>query len=58
MTHHALMATLVLHQEGLTFHEVIQNIPTDPASVFVYLLLAGSGVLIWMGSRKKGKPST
>lgn len=34
---------------------IIENIPTDPASIFVYLLLIGSGILIFRGSRGKKK---
>lgn len=28
--------------------------PTDPASVFVYLLVAASAYLVWRGSRGSG----
>ena len=52
-----MLSTMFSLQEGLSFQKVLHNIPSDPASVFVYLLLAGSIFLIVLGSRKKGKPS-
>lgn len=43
-----IVALLQVADDGLTFREVLANIPTDPASVFVYLLLAVSlGVIAW-----------
>lgn len=42
---------------GLTLEEILQGIPTDPLSIFVYLLLAVSAWLVWLGSRpRKGPP--
>lgn len=42
------VASLQVADEGLTFREVLANVPTDPASVFVYLLVAVSlGVIAW-----------
>ena len=43
-------------QDGLSLQEVIENIPTDPMSVFVYLLLAACMGWIAWGSRGKRKP--
>lgn len=34
---------------------IIENIPTDPASIFIYLLLIASTVLVVRGSRNKKK---
>ena len=52
----ALLLTILSLQETLTFHRIIENIPRNPAAIFVYLLLAVSIGLIVMGSRKKNKP--
>jgi hypothetical protein len=42
--------------EGLTFSEVLSELPTDPASIFTILLLAGSFALVlWFGRPKGGK---
>jgi len=44
-------------QDGLTFRGILGKIPSDPASVFVYvLLLVVVGWVVW-GSRKRGKPA-
>ena len=38
--------------DGLTLREVVDNIPTDPASVTVSLLLMASlAFVLWSGSR-------
>ena len=43
-------------EEGLTFSEVLDTLPTDPASIFTILLLVGSlGLVIWFGRPKGGK---
>ena len=52
----AMLLNLFYVQETLTFHRIIENIPRNPAAIFVYLLLAVSIGLIVMGSRKKNKP--
>lgn len=56
---HAITTTLLLLQaqgsDGLSFSEVLANIPRDPLSIFVYLALIGSGVLIYLGSRSGGQ---
>ena len=53
----AMLLNILYVQETLTLHRVIENIPRNPAAIFVYLLLAVSIVLIVLGSRKKGRPS-
>jgi len=53
----AMLLNILAVQESLTFHRIIENIPRNPAAIFVYLLLAVSIGLIVMGSRKKGNPS-
>lgn len=53
-----VVASLQVAAEGLTFREVLANVPTDPASVFVYLLLAVSlGVIAWSNRprRRRGR---
>lgn len=42
--------------EGLSFSDVLESIPTDPASLFTLLLFVGSlGLVIWFGRSKGGK---
>jgi hypothetical protein len=41
--------------DGLTFAEMLQSIPVDPASIVSYLLLAGFlGGVVWFGTRSGG----
>jgi hypothetical protein len=61
MSYHALLfssaISLYLHQ-GLTWRGILRNVPTNPVSIFVYLLVAVSlGLIVW-GSRKKGPGSS
>ncbi len=61
MLYHAgffLISTSLFMQDGLDFKRVVENIPTDAASLFVYALL--TLVLAWIvwGSRNKGTPSS
>ena len=52
----SLVAVLVL-QDGYKFQSIIRNLPTDPASLFVIVLVvAGVGWVVWAG-RRRGKPS-
>jgi hypothetical protein len=53
MNAYAMLAVLAQESDGLTFTDVVGNLPSDPAAIFVYILLIGSGVLIWLGSRNK-----
>lgn len=60
---YSLLSLCVLVQstadEGLTFDEILSDIPTDPASVFTILLLVGSvGAVLWFGNRSNGKGDT
>jgi hypothetical protein len=42
--------------EGLSFTEVLSNLPTDPASIFAILLVVVSFALVlWFGRPKGGK---
>lgn len=42
--------------EGLSFSDILDSIPTDPASLFTLLLFVGSvGLVIWFGRPKGGK---
>lgn len=51
-----VIASLQVADEGLTFHEVLENVPTDPASVFVYVLVAfGLGVVGWSNRPRRRK---
>lgn len=54
MNAYATLAVLAQESDGVSFSELMGNVPMDPAAIFVYLLLIASGVLIWMGSRKNG----
>ena len=46
---------VLLTQDSFSLHKVVANLPTDPASVFVFLLLAVAvGWIAWV-SRKRGK---
>jgi hypothetical protein len=49
----AVFATLALQDSGLTFSEVIRDIPHDGASIVVYSMIGAFIVLVWRGSRKK-----
>ena len=43
--------------EGLTFGEVLANIPHDAAAMVVYVLVAFSvGLVVWAGRRGQDKP--
>jgi len=46
---------VLLAQDSFSLHKMAANLPTDPASIFVLLLLAvGVGWIVW-ASREKGK---
>ncbi|MCI0434168.1 MAG: hypothetical protein L0271_11115 [Gemmatimonadetes bacterium] len=47
------MNTLGMVQEGLSFNEIVRNIPHDAAAIVAYLLVAGFVYLIWRGNRKR-----
>lgn len=50
------MGALFQSEEGLTLAEVLDEIPTDPASVFTILLLFGSlGAVFWFGKGSNDK---
>jgi hypothetical protein len=49
-------AILVL-QGGYSIHDIVRNLPTDPPSIFVLVLVAAAvGWIVW-ASWRKGKPS-
>ena len=51
----ALSTSLQAADEGLTWHALFADLPTDPVSVFALLLLIVSvGMVIWFG-RPRGK---
>lgn len=50
----SFLAIAVLQDDGLTFREVIQNIPHDGPAVVIYLMLALFAGFIWWGSRNSG----
>lgn len=52
----ALLALQAQGSDGLSFSEILANIPRDPLSILVYLALIGSGVLVYLGSRSGGAP--
>lgn len=50
----SFLAIAVLQDDGLTFREVIQNIPHDGPAVVIYLMLALFAWFIWWGNRNSG----
>ena len=52
----AMMFAVQSGSETLTVREILENVPLDPASVFVYLLLCGAVLWVIWGSRSKGNP--
>lgn len=50
----SVFAMLVLQDDGLTFREVVQNIPHDGPAIVIYLMLALFAGLVWAGSRNSG----
>lgn len=41
--------------DGLTLAEIFENLPSDPASIFVLLLLVGCvAAVVWFGGRSNG----
>ena len=51
-----LSAILVL-QDGFSMHRIVHNLPNDPGSIFVLLLVAGAFGWVVCGNRKRGKRS-
>lgn len=47
----------LIQDDGLTFREVLSDIPHDAAAIFVYLLLALFVGFIWWGSRSRPSSS-
>jgi hypothetical protein len=41
--------------DGLTLRDLLDSLPTDPASVFTIALLVGSALLVLWAGRPKGK---
>ena len=55
----ALLAVQSSTDDGLTFHEVVDQIPTDPVTIFTLLLVFGSVTLVlWAGRNKGGGAAT
>jgi hypothetical protein len=55
-----LMASRVLQQQddGLTFREVLESLPTDPASLIAIVLLGGFiALVVYFGARGGGGPA-
>lgn len=44
---------ILVQGDGLTWTEVVAQVPHDPAAIFIYLLLFASGVAIWLSGRGK-----
>ena len=56
---HALLmaAQAASGDDGLTFAEVVANVPHDPAAVFTYILLVVTfGSIFWVGRPRKAGP--
>lgn len=51
-----LLLAALLQDEGMSLGEILRGVPRDPAAIFVYLMLIGSGIVIWKGSRHPGTP--
>ena len=50
---------LVLSDDGLTFREILADLPVDPASIFALLLVIGfGGAIVYFGTRPGSPPST
>jgi hypothetical protein len=49
---------LMWQDDGLTFKEVLGNLPSDPASLVVLAIVAVAVGLVLWGNRKKGGHST
>lgn len=45
---------LAIQEEGITFTKILRGIPTDPAAIFIYLIVVAAGLAIWWGGRRKG----
>jgi hypothetical protein len=61
---YAFALLLQSSEDGLTWQEIVDSIPTDPASVFaIVLVLACVSLVVWFGrpgggnGRKKSKKS-
>jgi len=51
-----LTAALQASDDGLTFREIVDSLPTDPAAVFTIMLVVGSVALVlWAGRGSGGK---
>ena len=48
-----LAAVVQSAEDGLTFRDVIADIPHDVPALVVYAMLMGSGWLIWKANRGK-----
>ena len=47
------MSSLLQESEGLTLGRILDNVPRDAASIFVYVLVAVCIVAVWLGSRPR-----
>lgn len=52
MTVMSLLAQGAPPEGGITLRELIENVPTDPAALFVYALVIAAAFLVWKGSRR------
>lgn len=50
----AAVQALTSPEDGLTFSEVVANVPHDPVSIFTYLLLIVTyGGIFWIGRHRR-----
>jgi hypothetical protein len=49
----SLLAQASPAEGGFSFEQMLRDIPTDPASVFVYVLILASVAVIWRGNRRR-----
>jgi hypothetical protein len=53
-TLHALVQST--QDDGLTARDILENLPSDPASIVALLLLSGAvAAVVWFGIRSGGK---
>jgi hypothetical protein len=52
-----LFMTAISQDDGLTFGEVLANLPHDAAAIVIYVLVALFIGFIWHGSRNRSEPT-
>ena len=47
------LITMAIQESGLTFHEVLTNLPHDPPSFVGYALVVAFLYFVWRGGRNR-----